>query len=115
MTTVLVKQGSYLNLPVINKTFELVKDYKEGKLGGFITVRNDNNFPWVDRDAIRIKVETPECFEFVSAGYVPTANNVAVEKVVPKETDEEAMNRISTRFQIMDEMTKACIDRKSVV
>jgi len=104
MSTVLVRNGSYRNIPIINTEFKLVKGFQTGKKGNYITVRNDGIFP-IAIDNIKVKVEDMSDFEFVE-GSAP------VEQVVNKapavvETDEEAMNRIATRFAILDEMAKA--------
>ena len=101
MSRVLVKSGEYRNCLVINAEFELVKNFQIGAKGGYITVKNGGFFP-VDIEDIKIKVAGPDNFEI-------DGEPVAVEtKVV--ETDAEAMDRIATRFQILDEMSAACIN-----
>ena len=100
MSRVLVKSGEYRNCPVINAEFELVKGYQIGAKGGYITVKNGGFFP-IDIEDIKIKVEGPDNFEIDG---VP----MTVETKVA-ETDDEAMDRIATRFQILDEMASACI------
>lgn len=103
MSRVLIKSGEYRNYPVINAEFELVKGFQVGAKGGYITVKNGGFFP-VDIEDIKIKVDGLDNFEI-------DGEPVVVEtKVV--ETDEEAMNRIATRFQILDEMSAACISGK---
>jgi len=100
MTTVLIKSGVYRNLPVINTQFKLVEGIKHGAKGAYITVKNEGQFPQ-QIENIKIKIEGPDAFE-INGEYVKT------ETVT--ETDDEAMNRIATRFEILDEMAAACIN-----
>jgi len=97
MTTVLVKSGEYRNLPVINTEFTLVEGIKTGAKGAYITVKNEGQFPQ-QIDKVKIKIESEDDIEM--NGKVETAH---------VETDEDAMNRIATRFEILDEMAAACI------
>jgi hypothetical protein len=99
-STVRIVSGSYRKTPVTNQVFTLVKGYQLGAKGGFVTVKNEGQFPGRS-DELRIQVDNQQCIEF-GAG-MPEA----VETV--KETDEEAMNRIASRFAVLDEMSKACI------
>ena len=105
MSTVIIKFGEYRNQPVINKQFKLVKGFHTGKKGSYVTVKNEDHFP-VAIDEIKIKVNHISDIEFVDGE--PMLETVTpVVKVA--ETDEEAMDRIATRFEILDEMASACI------
>ena len=97
MTTVLVKSGEYRNLPVINVQFELVEGIKHGAKGAYITVKNEGQFPH-QIDKVKIRIEGPDAIE---------VNGVAPSAIT--ETDQDAMDRIATRFEILDEMSAACI------
>lgn len=108
MSTVRILNGSYRNKPVIGQTFTLVKGFQTGKKGNYVTVVNDGDFD-VAIDQIKIKVDTIEDIEFIS-GETVKENTVAFKKDLPKETDEQAMDRIATRFSILDEMSRACIN-----
>jgi len=107
MSVIRIKRGTYRNAPVINTTFKLVRGYQVGAKGGYVTVKNEGHFP-IDIDNIKIKVDNISSIEYLS-GEPMTEAVVESQVSLPQETDEDAMNRISTRFQIMDEMTKACI------
>ncbi len=98
MTTVLVKSGEYRNLPVINTQFTLVEGIKHGAKGAYITVKNEGQFPQ-QIDKVKIKIESSD--DIVMNGVVAEIANT--------ESDQEAMNRIATRFEILDEMSAACI------
>lgn len=106
MSVIRIKRGTYRNSPVINTTFKLVKGYQVGAKGAYVTVKNEGHFP-IDIDNIKIKVDNIESFEYLSGDTVTQFVEPTV--ALSQETDEEAMDRIATRFEIMDEMSKACI------
>jgi len=108
MSKILVKAGTYRNEKVVDTAFTLVKGFQTGKRGGFVTVRNEGQFP-IAIDTIKIKVEHISDIEFTDGG---TMENTVEFKSTPKvaETDEQAMDRIATRFSILDDMSKACIN-----
>lgn len=109
MSSVLVKRGTYRNTPVINAQFKLVKGYQVGAKGGYITVKNEGHFP-IDIENIKVKVNTISEIEYLNGDAMTAVSNIVeLKNSKPKETDQEAMDRIANRFQIMDEMTKACI------
>ena len=101
--TILVRSGTYRNKSVANMAFELVEQYKKTANGGHVTVKNNNNFPDCP-DTIRIKVDGVASYEFVTGNvdYTPAAQVEAA-----AESDEQVMERIRERFDILTEMTKA--------
>jgi predicted AAA+ superfamily ATPase len=99
MTTVLIKSGQYRNLPVINTQFKMVEGIKYGAKGAYITVKNEGLFPQ-QIENVKIKIEGPDAIEI---------NGEPVQTVTNTETDSDAMDRIATRFEILDEMSAACI------
>jgi hypothetical protein len=105
MTTVTIKSGSYRNKPVANVSFALVKGFQTGAKGNFVTVKSDGYFG-PEFDEVRIKVDSIEDIEF-AAGTPVMANEPEPPVEVVHESDEQAIERIRTRFQILDEMTKA--------
>ena len=102
MQYVMIKSGSYRNSPIINTRFPLVKAYQEGAKGGYVTV--DASKTVLERGVIRIQVEQGD-FEI-------TGNVNETKPIVnlTQETDEEIMERIGERFDILDEMTAATVD-----
>lgn len=106
-----VKVGEYRNTAIVNEVFPLVKQYQTGAKGGFVTV--DGSHRTGESKSIRVKVSGPDAYEFVSQDdYLEQGGAVAEEPVesgTPIETDEEVINRIRERFEILDEMTKASI------
>ena len=107
MTTVTIKNGSYRNKPVANVSFALVKGFQTGAKGNFVTVKSDGYFG-PEFDEVRIKVDSIEDIEFVAGTPIMATDSAPEPHVeVAHETDEQAIERIRNRFQILDEMTKA--------
>jgi hypothetical protein len=106
MTTVTIKAGSYRNKPVANVSFQLVKGFQTGAKGNFVTVKSDGYFG-PEFDEVRIKVDSIEDIEFAAGAPVLATEPVQEHVEVVHESDEQAIERIRTRFQILDEMTKA--------
>jgi len=106
--TITVKYGEYRNQPIINQSFELVKGFATGKRGGFVTVKNDGKFPQVQIANVKIKVNNINDITWGTEKPIMADANVELAPVVT-ETDEEAMDRIKTRFNILDDMAKATI------
>jgi SepF-like predicted cell division protein (DUF552 family) len=106
MSTILVKNGSYRNQPVNGMIFNLVKGFQTGAKGGYVTVKADGYFGPEVPDVVRIKVNSIEDVEFVTDGVVADRPVVAQ---APVETDDQVMDRIEQRFDILDQMTKATI------
>ena len=107
-----IKQGSYRNSPIIDTVFPMVKPVNIGKKGMFVTV-DARALLGEDKGSIRVLLENPNSFEYVSADGdavtqmtpVVSALKTKTEKV--QETPEEAMDRIRKRFAILDQMTDA--------
>jgi hypothetical protein len=102
-----IVSGTYRKQPVVNQTFTLVKGYQVGAKGGFVTVKNEGQFN-INIDEVRVLVEDMNKIEFVEGDATPAVAQAPV--TTPAETDEQAMDRIASRFAILDEMSKACIN-----
>jgi hypothetical protein len=124
MTQVLIHNGVYRNIPVRNIAFKLVKDYTLGTRGGYVTVDSAGHFG-PEYSNVRIRVESINDIEIIggSMEMLPLANgpvetpitvgpksDILVANPVSDETDEQIMERIETRFGILDEMTRAAIN-----
>ena len=111
MSTILIKFGEYRKQAVRNTQFTLVKGFQTGKKGGFVTVKNEGQFP-IAIDVVKVKVENISDIEFIEGEpMLSTTTVVDFKKSVPvTESDEDAMDRIATRFTILDDMSKACIN-----
>jgi hypothetical protein len=104
-----VKNGNYRGKPVVGMVFQMVEQMKTGASGSFVTVKNGGAFPGFP-DVIRVRVNAFTDYEFVDAaehGVVVDSPEAA--EAVSVETDEEAMSRIREKFDILENMTKACV------
>jgi predicted AAA+ superfamily ATPase len=108
MSTILVRSGVYRNQPVVNQIFTLVKGFQTGRKGGYVTVKSDGVFG-PEFDVVRIRVNGIDSIEY-TAGEPVSSNVLEMPKSTKVETDEEVMNRIEQRFNILDDMTKAAIN-----
>jgi hypothetical protein len=100
-----IQAGAYRTTDVSGQVFELVEQYKTTAKGGYVTVKNGGKFPGFPED-IRIKVSGPMDYQFVTEG----TDTLAIKQDVTVETDEEAIERIRERFEILHDMTKAAIE-----
>ena len=95
-----IKSGSYRNQEITNEVFPLIKQFQLGSNGGFVTVDGTGLF---GKDKIRITVASPTDYEIVDVA------EYAVPKVENQESDEKVIERITERFSILDDMTKAVL------
>lgn len=103
-----IKSGSYRGEEIQDQVFPLVKSFRQGANGGFVTVDGAAHF---GRDRVRVRVESDD-FELVNGDEysdMPVTKNTAPAKKSEK-TDEEIIERIAERFEILDEMTAATIE-----
>ena len=103
-TEVRIANGTYRNLNVKDVVFPLVKDYKEGKTGNFITVDGSAVPGFPDR-SIRIKVVDKSEFDYMAEG-----ENVVTGEAAEPETDDQIIERLRERFSILEDMTYAACD-----
>lgn len=102
---ILIKQGTYRNISAAGMVFELVEQMKVGAKGNYVTVKNGGNFPNFPEE-IRIKVNTFTDYEFVGEAAQVQQPQAAQQE----ETDEQIMERIRGRFEVLTDMTKACVN-----
>jgi hypothetical protein len=111
-----IKNGSYRNFNIFNHTFQLVADYKEGAKGGYVTVIADESLSGFEGKEVRVKVDSMRDVEPATAAALATnsveGNYDAPVKKEKKtlETDEQAIERIRERFDILEEMTEGTVD-----
>ena len=78
--------------------FPLVEEFRVGANGGYVTVDGTAVAGFPDRN-IKIKVDSAEDYTAVSASTKITQR---------EESDEETIERLRERFQILEDMTRAC-------
>jgi hypothetical protein len=102
-----IKSGAYRTTDVSGRVFQLVEQFKSTARGNYVTVMNGGTFPGFP-DQVRIKIDSISDYEFVGTEDLPEDIAVVPEHTpAPIETDEEVIERIRQRFEILDEMTKA--------
>ena len=103
-----VKQGNYRGVDASGKVFALVKQFQPSASGGFVTVQNGNTFPGFP-EVIKIKCSSFADYEFVAGAEFAQEGGVmpAEAAAVMTETDEQVMERIAGRFDMLDKMAKA--------
>lgn len=101
-----INEGTYRNADVSGQVFRLAEQYKHTAKGGQVTVYNDNKFRGCP-DKLRIKIESMKHYEFVSADQ----HDLEVVPVAEESTksDAERIEEIRERFDILTDMTKACV------
>jgi hypothetical protein len=105
MSAIRVLNGNYRGITVQNTTFELVSGFQSGAKGNYVTVKNNGHFPKFG-DTIRVRVDSIADIEYTSG---MTTQPAPVQEPRATETDEQAMDRIRERFDILHEMTKATV------
>ena len=112
MPSVRIIRAQYRNLTIENATFTLARPLDSTKPGK-IQVKNDGQIPDAGRQ-IYLDVRSTDDYEVIGerVSRVAPQNIVAfnADTAEPTETDEQAMDRIRNRFQILDTMTKATIN-----
>jgi hypothetical protein len=105
MSTIRIVNGNYRGQSIQNTEFVLVKGFQTGARGAYVTVKNSGHFPKFG-DTIRVNVDSIEDIVYTSG---MTTDATAVPEPRATETDEQAMDRIRERFDILHEMTKATV------
>lgn len=105
-----VKSGSYRNNPIVDVVFPMIKPAQVGAKGMFITV-DASALLGADKDRIRVTVKNEDALEYMGAdGEISsTFEQYPVVEVAPRkvETDEEAIERIRNKFEILNIMSEA--------
>ncbi len=93
--TIQIVNGQYRGQDVVNETMELVRPVKKGSKGYFVTVKSNGSVA-AKGNTIRVLLESPDDIR-------------KAEETKPLETDEQVIERIEQRFQILEDMTAASI------
>ena len=110
-----VEQGSYRNQDMSGRIFPILKDYQRfaGKEGGFVTVDCSELDGFEGLDKARINVPAITDLTLTTEGAFQIQRD-ELKKDTPadtpakgEETDEQAIERIAARFEILDEMAEA--------
>ena len=115
-----IETGAYRGEDQSGRVFPLVKEYQKytgSKQGGFVTVDVTEQQGYEGLDKVRINIP-----DIAAATVVPEAvyvsymedvkSNMVPEDSTAVENDEMAIERIATRFEILNEMTEAVATNK---
>lgn len=102
-----IKNGNYRNEAIMSETFTMVKGFQSGAKGGYVTVKNEGRFPGFP-DVVKIKVDSISDYT-VNGSQAAEVEDEVVAAPVVEETDEEILERLKIRFEILDEMSQAAI------
>ena len=101
MGNIRILKGTYKirgrDVELAGMVFPLVEEFKVGAKGGYVTVDGKSIAGFPDRN-IKIAVDSADDYE--SAGKAKVTQR--------EETDEETIERMRERFEMLDDMTRAC-------
>ena len=101
MTNIVIKEGTYKirgkDVDLSGMVFPLVEEYKVGAKGGYVTVDGKAIQGFPDRN-IKIAVPSEHAYETAAVGAQVTQR---------EETDEETIERMRERFDMLEDMTRA--------
>jgi hypothetical protein len=107
-----IKEGTYKikgkSASVAGTMFPMVKAFSKDKVGGFVLVDafKIENFPGRN---IKIRVKSPKSYEFVGESEFEKSIKYSGASV-PGENEQQAIERIRERFDILDVMTEATME-----
>jgi len=115
-----INEGTYkirgTEVSMAGLRFELVEQYKEGAQGGYVTVNGGTVNPsnaGIPARSIRIKCHSAQSYTVVSEVAASAVGDKSLEQikvsdaVVASETDEEIIERLRLRFEVLKDMTSA--------
>ena len=109
MSAIRIISGVYRGKVIKNKNFTLLSGFQTNARGGYVTVQNDGTLGRNLPEKIRILVDAISDYEMVNSDMVEHNTPAPTVSAFVTETEEEAMTRIRERFEILTEMSKACI------
>ena len=115
-----INEGTYkirgTEVSMAGLRFELVEQYKEGAQGGYVTVAGGTVQPsnaGIPDRSIRIKCHSAQSYTVVSEVAASAVGDKSLEQIkvsdtaVASETDEEIIERLRLRFEVLKDMTSA--------
>ena len=101
MTNIVIKEGTYKirgkDVDLAGMVFPLIEEFKVGAKGGYVTVDGKSIQGFPDRN-IKIAVPNEHAYETAAVGAQVTQR---------EETDEETIERMRERFDMLEDMTRA--------
>ena len=115
-----INEGTYkirgTEVSMAGLRFELVEQFKEGAQGGYVTVAGGTVQPsnaGIPDRSIRIKCHSAQSYTVVSEVAASAVGDKSLQQikvsdaVVASETDEEIIERLRLRFEVLKDMTSA--------
>jgi hypothetical protein len=115
-----MREGTYKirgqEVSMAGNRFELVEQYREGANGGYVTVAGGSVYPknaGIPDRSIRIRCSSAQSYVVVSGVPATPAGDKSLEQikvsdeVVAHETDEQIIERLRGRFEVLKHMTQA--------
>jgi len=107
MTDIVVKRGTYGTTEIVNQAFQMAIPPKMGTKGLYVTVHGQPI--GMDRK-IRVLLDAETDVEFLHGGHHVTEETEEQIPEMPRESDEEIMDRMRKKFGVLDGMTIAAIE-----
>ena len=113
-----IEEGGYRGNDMSGRIFPIVKDFQShaNKPGGFVTVNTTQLAGFEGLDKVRINVPTLSSISIVTQGeWIEHKDKLKLSETPQTkevETDEQAIERIASRFAILDEMAEAVSEQK---
>lgn len=110
-TSIRIARGSYKGFNIENMVFTLARPLTSNSTGR-VQVINNGQLPFQSKQCY-IDVPDSSAIEILETGRSTQVSNFVTavqEPEVITESDEDAMNRIATRFSILEKMSCACIN-----
>ena len=113
-----VEKGNYRNTDMGGRIFPILKDYQDHahKPGGFVTVDTTQLAGFEGLEKVRINVPTLSSIAIVTQGeWIEHKDKLKLTETPAQksiESDEQAIERIASRFDILDEMAEAVATNK---
>jgi DNA-binding NarL/FixJ family response regulator len=115
-----INEGTYkirgTEMSMAGLRFELVEQFKEGAQGGYVTVAGGTVQPsnaGIPDRSIRIKCHSAQSYTVVSEVAHTSVGDKSLEQIkvsdaiVASETDEQIIERLRLRFEVLKDMTRA--------
>ncbi len=116
-----IREGTYKirgqDVSMAGNRFELVEQYKEGAQGGYVTVAGGSVQPsnaGIPDRSIRIRCASAQSYVVVSGDVTASpVGDKSLEQIkvsdamVAHESDEDIIERLRNRFEVLKDMTKA--------
>jgi len=107
MTEIIVKRGRYGEQEIVNQPFTMELSPRMGKKGMYVTV---DGTPIGQKRKVRVLIDSENDVKLNDSTAVIRPVEAQAEPEVQAETDEQIMDRMREKFQVLDGMTMAAVE-----